>query len=292
MLDPTRDGEGAPTSQWVGRLRQPAFLRIAKLRTVRCSASVVPIGTSPRVTNEATSKALTMITGKSIAGRGVPRRPYGIGPSSTGWRRLKPALTLAGLLALAPLLSACGSMALEEAPLTVEQGGLAPNYHIAPLDTVHVEVWQAPEFSTTAPVRPDGRITMPLLQEVMAAGKTPEELALDIMRSLTAYMPDPLVTVTMNNIADTSEQQVQVVGEAVKPTAIRYRQRMRMLDVMIAAGGLTKFADGNRAVLVRQFGGGERSYRVRLDDLLKEGRVKANVPILPGDIVIIPETYF
>ncbi|MBP2300852.1 XrtA/PEP-CTERM system exopolysaccharide export protein [Azospirillum picis] len=244
----------------------------------------------------------TMITGKRFARRAAPRRPScpvpncpvanGPTPAGPGRRRLGPALTLAGLLALAPLLAACGSAALEEAPLTVEQGGRAPDYRIGPLDTIHVEVWQAPEFSTTAPVRPDGRISMPMLQEVVAAGKTPEELARDIKKSLTAYMPDALVTVTLSSFADASEQQVQVVGEAVKPTAIRYRQRMRMLDVMIAAGGLTKFADGNRAVLVRQFGGGERSYRVRLDDLLKDGMVKANVPILPGDIVIIPETYF
>ncbi len=228
---------------------------------------------------------------KGIVERRLPQGGNGASVAR-GRERTRPALMLVGLLALTPLLPACAMSSLPDAPLAVEQDGLAPDYRIGPLDTLQIVVWQSPEFSTTAPVRPDGRISLPMLQDVMAAGKTPAQLALDIKESLTTYMPDSLVTVTVSNFSGASEQQIQVVGEAIKPAAISYRQRMRVLDVMIAAGGLTKFADGNRAVLVRQFSGQERSYRVRLDDLLKDGAVSANVPMMPGDILIIPETYF
>jgi polysaccharide biosynthesis/export protein len=222
-----------------------------------------------------------------IDGMGIVKRR-----SPDGRGKVRPAWILAGLLAMAPLLSACGSASLPDAPLTLEQDGGAADYRISPLDTLQVTVWEAPEFSTTAPVRPDGRISVPMLQDVMAAGKTPAELSLDIKEHLTKFMRDALVTVTVSQFSTAPEQQVHVVGQAVKPAAIPYRQQVRVLDVMVAAGGLTKFADGNRAILVRQIGGKEKSYRVRLDDLLKGGVVSANVPLLPGDVLIIPETYF
>jgi polysaccharide export outer membrane protein len=203
------------------------------------------------------------------------------------------ARMVAVLLAMGPVLTACASTApLPDAPAMVEREELAPDYRISPLDTLQVVVWESPEFTTTAPVRPDGRISVPMLQDLMAAGKTPEELSRDIKKQLSTFMRDALVTVTVTEFAKEAEQQVHVVGEAVKAAAIPYRSGMKVLDVMVAAGGLTKFADGNRAVLVRQFGGQEKSYRVHLNDLLKGGATKANVPLLPGDILIIPESYF
>ena len=141
-------------------------------------------------------------------------------------------------------------------------------------------------------MRPDGRISVPLLEDVQAADKTPTELAREIEQELSAFVADPLVTVIVTDFVGPSTQQVRVVGEATEPQAIPYRGDMTLLDVMIAAGGLTDFAAGNRATLVRTADGAEQEYRVRLDDLLRDGDISANVAMRPGDVVIIPETFF
>ena len=141
-------------------------------------------------------------------------------------------------------------------------------------------------------MRPDGRISVPLLEDVQAADKTPTELAREIEQELSAFVADPLVTVIVTDFVGPSTQQVRVVGEATEPQAIPYRGDMTLLDVMIAAGGLTDFAAGNRATLVRTADGEEQEYRVRLDDLLRDGDISANVAMRPGDVVIIPETFF
>jgi polysaccharide export outer membrane protein len=168
----------------------------------------------------------------------------------------------------------------------------SPEYVIGPLDSLQVFVWRNPEVSTTVPVRPDGRISTPLIEDMQAAGKTPTQLARDIERELGKFIVDPVATVIVTGFNGPFSQQVRVVGEAAKPQAIAYRENMTLLDVMIAVGGLTEFAAGNRAVLIRDVGGQQKEYRVRLSDLIKNGDVSANARILPGDVLMIPQTWF
>jgi polysaccharide biosynthesis/export protein len=181
------------------------------------------------------------------------------------------------------------------APANVQiQQPVTPDYRIGPLDTIQIFVWQSPEFSVTVPVRPDGRISTPLIEDLEATGRTPTQLARDIEEKLKVYVQDPLVTVIVSGFAGPFDQQVRVVGEALQPRAIPYRANMTMLDVMIEVGGLTEFASGNRAVLARggTGAGNQGTFNVRLDDLLRDGDIGANVPVLPGDVVIIPQSWF
>ena len=196
------------------------------------------------------------------------------------------ALVVAAALAL----TACASDPLP--PTQVGEVHEAPAYRIGPGDVVNIFVWRNPELTTTVPVRPDGRISVPLLEDLVAAGKTPSELGREMERELGVFIQNPLVTVIVTNFVGMFEQQVRVVGQAQQPRAIPYRADMTMLDVMIAVGGLTPFADGNRATLVRTVDGQQQQFRVRLDDLLRGGEIAANAAILPGDVVIIPETFF
>jgi polysaccharide export outer membrane protein len=193
--------------------------------------------------------------------------------------------------ALAVWLGACGA-GLPPLPGDAPAGPGAPDYVIGPLDTVQVFVWQAPELSVAVPVRPDGRMSTPLIEDMQAAGRTPSALARAIEGALTDYVQDPVVTVMVSGFAGPPDHQIRVVGEAVEPAAIPFRADLTVLDVMIAVGGLTEFAAGNRAVLVRDTGGGPQSYGIRLDDLLKDGDIRANVPMRPGDVIIIPQSWF
>ncbi len=163
---------------------------------------------------------------------------------------------------------------------------------IGPLDTLQIFVWRNPEVSTTVTVRPDGRISVPLIDDLPATGKTSSQLARDIETALRKYIQDPLVTVMVNNFTGPFAQQVRVVGEAQQPQAIPYRANMTLLDVMIQVGGLTEFAAGNRAKLVRMVDGQQKQYHVHVSDLIKDGDVRANVEVLPGDVIIIPESFF
>jgi polysaccharide biosynthesis/export protein len=205
--------------------------------------------------------------------------------------------TLAKLsLALAVMagLAACADRD-PPAPANVQlQQPVTPDYKIGPLDTIQIFVWQSPEFTVTVPVRPDGRISTPLIEDLEATGRTPTQLARDIEEKLKVYVQDPLVTVIVSGFAGPFDQQVRVVGEALQPRAIPYRANMTMLDVMIEVGGLTEFASGNRAVLARggTGAGNQGTFNVRLDDLLRDGDIGANVPVLPGDVVIIPQSWF
>jgi len=188
-------------------------------------------------------------------------------------------------------LVGCGNLA--DAPVAAPQSvGTSPGYLIGPGDNLQIFVWRNPELSTTIPVRPDGRISMPLIEDLQAANKTPTELARDVEKVLSEYVQNPVVTVIVTGFVGPFDQQVRVVGEASTPRAIPYREKMTVLDVMIAVGGLTEFAAGNRAVIVRSTNGKQKSYRVRLDDLLKDGDVSANVDMLPGDVLIIPQSWF
>lgn len=168
----------------------------------------------------------------------------------------------------------------------------APQYIIGPLDSLNVFVWRNPELSVNVPVRPDGRITMPLVEDLSAAGKTPTELAREIEQKLSGYVKDPFVTVTVNGFVGPFDQQIRVLGAATKPQALPFRSRMTLLDVMIAVGGLTEYASGNRATLVRVLDGKQKQFRVRLDDLIRDGDISANVEMYPGDTLIIPESWF
>lgn len=166
------------------------------------------------------------------------------------------------------------------------------DYRIAPGDNVNIFVWRQPELSTNVPVRPDGRISTPLVEDVVASGKTTTELARDMEEVLAEYIRDPVVTVTVTQFAGAFSQQVRVVGQAVNPEAVPYREGMTALDVLIAVGGLTDFAAGNRSTIVREVDGERQSFGVRLNDLVRRGDIEANVRMLPGDILIIPETRF
>ena len=186
-------------------------------------------------------------------------------------------------------LAGCATTAYPAAPagtLNVDY-----NYHIGPSDIVNVIVWRNPELSMTVPVRPDGRITTPLIDDLEAIGKTPTELERDMEKALVKYIRDPVVTVVVTSFAGPTSEQVRVIGEAAKPQILPYRKDMTVLDVMIAAGGLTDFADGNGARIFRVAEGG-KLYAVRLRDLVKRGDITANVAMRPGDILIIPQSWF
>ncbi len=168
----------------------------------------------------------------------------------------------------------------------------SPDYLIGPLDALEVFVWRAPELSTKITVRPDGRISTPLVEDMVAAGKTPTQLAKDLENTLSQFVKSPQVSVIVSNFTSTFDQQVRVLGQAQKPIALPYQSGMTVLDVMVAVGGLTEFAAGNKAVLIRGKGEERQSYRLRLDNLLRKGDISANVPVLPGDVILIPESFF
>ncbi len=177
-------------------------------------------------------------------------------------------------------------------PAAVGEMASAPMYKIGPGDTLRIFVWGNPGLSDTVPVRPDGRVSIPLLEDLEVTNKTPTELAREIEQKLSAYVQDPLVTVIVTAFVGPFTQQVRVVGAAAEPQAIPYRANMTALDVMIEVGGLTEFAAGNRATLIRTEDNEQKQYRVRLDDLVKDGDISANVEMQPGDILIIPESFF
>lgn len=189
-------------------------------------------------------------------------------------------------------LTACGS----PYPLLEKQTQFeVPNrqdYRIGPGDNINIDVWENPDISVTTPVRPDGKATIPLVQDIEAEGKTPYEFARSVETALKNYINDPIVTVTVLSFVGTFSDKVRVVGEAQQPQAVPYRTGMTLLDLMIQVGGLTDFAAGNRATLIRQVEAREHQFSVRLDDLVKDGDISANSPVYPGDIIIIPEAYF
>lgn len=167
-----------------------------------------------------------------------------------------------------------------------------PFYQIGPGDNLTIFVWKNPDLTTSVPVRPDGRISVPLLEDLDVTGKTPTQLGSDIEEELSTFIQDPLVTVIVTGFSGPFSQQVRVVGEASSPQALPYSANLTLLDVMIAVGGLTDFADGNASSIVRIVGGQEKQYRVRLADLIRDGDISANRELLPGDILIVPESFF
>jgi len=192
-------------------------------------------------------------------------------------------------IVLAMLLAACSSNSYPPAPSSAATSDY--KYLIGPLDVVNIIVWRNPELSMAVPVRPDGRINTPLVEDVPALGKNPAELARELEKALSKFIRDPVVTVIVNNFNGPTTEQIRIIGEAAKPQAVAYRQDMTLLDVMIVVGGLTDFADGNKSVLIRGAENGKQ-YSVRLRDLVRRGDISANVDMRPGDILIIPQSWF
>ena len=165
-------------------------------------------------------------------------------------------------------------------------------YEIGPGDSLQIFVWDHADLSTSVQVRPDGRISTPLVEDLQAAGKTPTALARDIEVVLEEYVRTPVVTVIMQGFVGEGSQQIRVVGQAVTPMALQYKQGMTVLDVLIEVGGLSEFAAGNRAKIIRKRGDEEIAIKVRLDDLVNGGDIEQNVRMLPGDVLIIPQSFF
>jgi polysaccharide export outer membrane protein len=187
------------------------------------------------------------------------------------------------------VLTGCASSDLPPAPAQAASADY--NYIIGAGDNVNIVVWRNPELSGSYPVRPDGKISAPLVEELVAQGKTSVELARDVEKKLSTYVRDPVVTVIVTGFVGPYSEQIRVVGEAARPLFLPYKQKMTLLDVMIAVGGLTDFADGNRAIIQRT-SDGNKQYAVRLKDLIKRGDLSANVEMRPGDILIIPQGLF
>ncbi len=186
-------------------------------------------------------------------------------------------------------LAGCGS-----APSLLEPQPIAAHvaYQIGAGDVLNINVWRNPEVSISVPVRPDGKITTPLVEDLQAAGKTSTQLARDIEKSLEKYIQQPLVTVIVTSFVGPYAQQIRVIGQAARPQALAYRQGMSLMDVLISVGGITDFAAGNKANIIRTVDGQRLALPVRLHDLLRNGDISANVIVLPGDILVIPEGWF
>ena len=205
---------------------------------------------------------------------------------------LVPVVRALGVGSLALALAGCagfGGKGYPAAPMNASTPDY--NYIVGPGDILNIIVWRSPELSQSVPVRPDGQVSTPLVDGLLAQGKTSSQIARDVEKELSKYVRDPVVTVIVTGFVGPYSEQIRVVGEAAKPQFLSYKQKMTVLDVLIAAGGLTDFADGNRATLVRAAENNKR-YTVRLDDLIRRGDIDANVDVLPGDILIIPQGWF
>lgn len=209
--------------------------------------------------------------------------------SSTNALKIASLWVMLGLLA--SLLSACSTTSPNYPPAPSAAATPGYNYIVGPGDNLNIIVWRNPELSMSVPVRPDGKVATPLVDELVAQGKTSQEIARDVEKALGKYVRDPVVTVIVTGFVGPYSEQIRVIGEAAKPQALPYKQNMTILDVMIAVGGLTDFADGNSASITRASEGGKR-YSVRLKDLIKRGDVSANVEMKPGDILTIPQGWF
>ncbi len=202
-------------------------------------------------------------------------------------------IMVSAVAASAAILAAgCSQTPIAYSPAPVKAAVQDWSYLIGPGDTVNVFVWRNPEVSGNFPVRPDGKMTMNLVEDMQASGKTPSQLARDIEKSLSKYIQEPIVTVIVGGGVGPFSQQIRVVGEAAKPQALNYRENMSLVDLMIAVGGLTDFAAGNRAYILRTEGDKQQKLGVRLESLMKDGDYSANVDLRPGDVLVIPESLF
>ncbi len=191
------------------------------------------------------------------------------------------------VLAMFLVLLGC---AAPERPPAPPAPAVPTQYLIGPGDSLEVFVWGNPDLSVTVPVRPDGRISTPLVEDMQAVGKTPTQLAGDLELTLANFVKSPQVSVVVRGFVGTFGEQIRVVGKATQPKALSYRRSMTVLDVMIEVGGLAEGAAGNRAKIIRSYGGQQTEIPVRLEDLMNDGRMAENVEMLPGDVLIIPES--
>lgn len=201
---------------------------------------------------------------------------------SAGFRRFLALALVSGLL---------GGCASSFPPAPMSAADEDYSYVIGAGDNVNIVVWRNPELSMSVPVRPDGKITTPLVEDLPAMGKDSTTLARDIEKELAKFIREPVVTVIVTGFVGPYSEQIRVVGEAGTPQILAYKQKMTLLDVMIAVGGITEFADGNSATILRT-GEGNKQYSVRIKDLIKDGDVSANVEMRPGDVLIIPQSWF
>jgi len=199
------------------------------------------------------------------------------------------ARLLGALLAGALMIGGCQSVP-ENPAFKVEP----PEYEyvVGPGDSLNIFVWRNPEVSQTVTVRPDGKISTPLVEDLVANGKTPTQIAREIEQVLSTYIKEPIATVIVGGFVGPYDTQIRILGEAANPQAIPYRANMTLLDVMIAVGGLTQFADGNGAVITRWVEGQQVQTGVRVQDLVRDADISANLPMKPGDILMIPESWF
>jgi polysaccharide export outer membrane protein len=202
---------------------------------------------------------------------------------------LQAARVILSIVFIGTLLSGCSSWQYPPAPTRVASPEY--NYIVGPGDTLNIIVWRNADLSMSVPVRPDGKITVPLVEDLPAMGKDSTKLARDIERALSKFIRDPVVTVIVTGFVGPYSEQIRVIGEATKPQVLSYRQKMTLLDVMIVVGGITDFAAGNSASILRT-SEGNKQYRVRLDDLVKRGDVSANIEMKPGDVLVIPQSWF
>ena len=195
------------------------------------------------------------------------------------------------LAVLALVLTGCAFNSPKYPPAPSAAATPDYNYIVGPGDSLNIIVWRNPELSMSVPVRPDGKVTTPLVDELIAQGKTSTQIARDVEQALAKFVRDPIVTIIVTGFVGPYSEQIRVVGEATKPQFLPYKQKMTLLDVMIAVGGLTDFADGNSASILRA-SEGDKQYTVRIKDLIKRGDMSANVEMKPGDILIIPQGWF
>jgi polysaccharide export outer membrane protein len=216
-----------------------------------------------------------------------------VAPLFGGEMTLSNAVRIAKSVLARVLLFSCVCFATtaqdRSTPLSSSPAG---DYLIGPGDVLQVFVWREPELSVEVPVRPDGRISTPLVEDMVAVGKSPTQLARDIEGVLSEVIRSPQVNVIVQSFLGASGDQIRVLGQVTEPSSVPFRERMTLMDVMIEVGGLTDFAAGNRSRVVRNVDGRSEEIRVRLDDLLKKGRVDQNMPMRPGDVVIVPEAVF
>jgi polysaccharide export outer membrane protein len=203
---------------------------------------------------------------------------------------LKTVVSTALGLGLILALAGCGGGGATKPAAAGAPSTASPEYLVGPGDSLQVFVWDHADLTTIVQVRPDGKISTPLVEDLQAAGKTPTLLARDVEKVLSGYVRSPVVTVIVQGFVGATDQQVRVVGQAAEPKSIQYREGLTVLDVIIEVGGLSEFAAGNRARIARVVNGQQTEVRVRLDDLLNKGRVEENVRVLPGDVLIIPQS--
>ena len=232
-----------------------------------------------------------MIDDHSFGGKHLPRKIF-IRFGNAG-RGQEVHRVFFGALLAAAVLSTAGCGGAPELPPAPPASSLpSAEYRIGPGDSLNIFVWRNPELTVTVPVRPDGRVSIPLVEDVVAIGKTPTSLAREYEQRLGKYIREPLVTVIVSGFVGPIPDQVRIIGEASQPRSLPYRADMTVLDAMIAVGGLTRYAAGNDSLIIRTVNGVQTTYAVHLRDLIRDGDITSNVALQPGDILIIPQRLF